>query len=136
MTLQRLPDWPRRFVDFLEARAGAVFSWGANDCVLFSADCVVAVTGIDPLTHLRGRWADGHGAARALRQAGGLHAAVTSVLGAPLPTPALAQRADVLLIETEYQFLAVCDGDRWACPSGGGLLRGPMAEATHAWRVG
>ena len=134
--LQRLPDWPRRLVGFFDARERQAFAWGPNDCITFGADGVLAITGVDLIAGLRGGWNGERAALRRLRRLGGLQAAVTSVLGAPLPSPALAQRGDVLLIGAARPFVALCDADRWASPNRNGLLRGPMSEAVLAWGVG
>lgn len=141
MPAPRLPDWPARLVAFFEERDRQAFSWGVNDCCTFAAAAVRATTGADLLAALPQRWDDASGAARVLRRERGLAGAVTARLGPPLPTPALAQRGDVVLVRADIEawhvrFLAVCDSDRWAAPHYQGVLRGPMSQALKAWRVG
>jgi hypothetical protein len=136
--MRRLHDWPQRLREFLEARDGEPFLWGVNDCCMFAAAAVQAITGVDVL-HAP-PW-DETTAARTLRRERGLAGAVTARLGRPLPTPSLAQRGDILLVRTHVgaahvRFIAVCDADRWAAPSRGGLIRGPMMQVLRAWPVG
>lgn len=141
--LRRLADWPALFIAFLASRQTMPFAWGSNDCVAFAADDVLAITGTDPLSGLRGAWDDEPQATALLRRKRGLAGAVTGRLGPPLPTPRLAQRGDVLIVVARHavgaapsRFLAVCDADRWAAPHRGGLARGPMEQAVRAWGVG
>lgn len=139
-TLRRLPDWPARFVAYLESKQALPFAWGVNDCATFCAGEVLAITGVDLLSDLRGSWSGALSARRRMEQLGGLEMAVRGVLGRPLDSPRLAQRGDVLLVHplSDYPiFLAVCDSDRWAAPSGSGLIRGLMdEEVALAWGIG
>jgi hypothetical protein len=134
--LRRLPDWTARLYALVAEREVAPFRVGANDCAFFAADAVLAVTGVDPLAALRGRVDDAESARDAIGPRG-MFAAMVRHLGRPLPTPALAQRGDVLLVTTPQarRFAAVCLGDRWAAPGRAGLLQGPIAQAERAWRI-
>ncbi len=59
MTLTRQPHWATRGLHaFLLARARAPFVWGANDCALFAADAIEAMTGVDIASDFRGRYHD------------------------------------------------------------------------------
>ena len=55
--MKRLEDWPERLAAFVEARRAMPFRWGQNDCALFAADAVAAVTGVDLAERWRGLWA-------------------------------------------------------------------------------
>lgn len=140
--LRRLPDWPARFVAFTSEHEAKPFAWGENDCCIFAAADVCAITGVDLLPRDTASWNSPAAAARVLRRVRGLLGAVVSCLGAPLPTPKLAQRGDVLLVRAplssqgHVRFLAVCDADRWMAPHRAGIVRGPMAQAVKAWGVG
>jgi len=50
----RLADWPERLAAFLESRRTMPKQWGQNDCALFCADAIQAMTGVDPALELRG----------------------------------------------------------------------------------
>lgn len=137
--LARYIDWPERLAAYLAQARPLPFAWGTHDCVTFAAGAVHAITGqqVLPLS-----WPDASHAARALRSMGGLPAAVGSVLPA-LAAPELAQRGDVVLVQTSVhggrarrQWLGLVDGNRWWTPSATGLKSGPMDSACRAWGVG
>lgn len=137
--LARYADWPERLAAYLAEQRPHRFAWGSNDCVSFVAGGVHAITGVQLLTM---RWPDAAGAARTLRQLGGLGAAVSGVLP-ELSNPWLAQRGDVVLVQAPVhggramrQWLALVDGARWWVPCATGLYSGPMALAHRAWGVG
>lgn len=134
--LSRLPDWPERLADYLAAHRGAAFAWGSCDCVRFAAGAVATITGAQVLPV---DWNSRHDAARLLRAFGGLRGAVSSVLPL-LPSPALAQRGDVVLVQAPVggarrQWLGVVDGAVWRVPGPHGLAAGPMDLAVQAWEV-
>jgi hypothetical protein len=138
-SLQRLPDWPERLAAYLAAMRPRRFAWGTHDCVQFAAGAIAATTGRQVL---QWQWAGMADAARLLRQLGPLPVAVGAVLPA-LATPALAQRADLVLVQAPVlpgravrRWLAVADGAQWWAPGVNGLACGPIAAAVHAWRVG
>jgi hypothetical protein len=79
MALERKPYWDTRELnDFLIARAFMPFSWGVNDCALFVADAIEAMTGTDIAADFRG-YTDEAGAWDAIRRVRG---AVLGVSGA------------------------------------------------------
>ena len=41
----RLPDWPKRLSDFIANQRKEDFRWGENDCILFVAKGIEAMTG-------------------------------------------------------------------------------------------
>jgi len=129
----RLPDWSTRLQAIVALRLSTPFAWGAHDCVLFAADCVRAVTGVDPAAGMRGRYVTERQARRLLRQRGGLARLAAAHLG-PEVSPLLAQRGDIGLCEHEGRvLLAVCNGDHWLAPGPQGL--GHLERARRAWRV-
>src|SRR3990170_2470650 len=100
--MRRFEDWPERLDAAIEAARVRPWRWGDHDCVLFAADLVLAMTGIDPMRGLRGRYNTAIGAARIIRRTGGgdLEGAVASILGGlGYPTIAVteAQRGDAIL---------------------------------------
>lgn len=133
--MKRLPDWQLRFDDLIQRRWYQPFRWGAQDCAIFAADSVMAITGVDPAVGLRGLTA--RQACRALRGYGGLTNAVTQALGPP-SHPDHAVEGDVMLMHTGRRpALAICAGPTKVIgPSRGGLLRLSRKDATLCWRVG
>jgi hypothetical protein len=132
----RREDWPERLDAFIEARRNVPFAWGQQDCVLFAADAIQAMTDADPLADVRGHWGTATAAARLLKDRGGLAAAVRGVLGKPIPY-CLAQRGDILLLELIDGELAlgVCVGAEGVGPARNGLIWVPMDHAHMAWRI-
>lgn len=130
--MTRLPDWPARLAAYLEAQRVQPFAWGSNDCVLFAAGAVRAITGADLLPVQR--WQSVREASRLLVRLGGLRAALDARL--PAVPLAYAQRGDVLLVTGPRVQLAIADADGWLAPSRHGLVRGHMQHALAAWGVG
>lgn len=56
MPLTRLADWQERLTDFLRERREMPFIKGKNDCFLFAADAVLAMTGTDLVSMWRGKY--------------------------------------------------------------------------------
>lgn len=136
--MPRLPDWPRRLVEFVEAHAETPFSWGGHDCVLFAAGAVAAVTGEDPAAEIRGRYRTRLGALRLIRARG--FDDLAGVLAARFGqvAPAMARRGDLGFVAGgEGPSIVVCVGDRFVGPrEPRGLAHLPFSAATAAFRVG
>lgn len=133
--LTRVPDWELRLSELVTQRLGAPFTWGENDCVLFAADCIEAMTGIDPAAQWRGQWASQGEAVRAIARAGGLQAAVSALALAEVPR-LFAQRGDLVLHRREgTDALAICVGGQLAAPSETGLLFFGLDQGVMAWRI-
>lgn len=63
MALSRRQHWDTQaFHQFLMQRAKMPFVWGANDCALFAADGIEAITGVDIAADFRGKYSDEAGA--------------------------------------------------------------------------
>jgi hypothetical protein len=134
--MSRLHDWQLRYAAFARERAAMPFAWGANDCCLFAADAVLALTGTDPAEQLRGTYSAALGAARVLEEHGGVAALATAALGPTLP-PALAGVGDVVLIETGgREALAICNGTSVIGAGERGTVSYGIGAAKSAWRVG
>jgi hypothetical protein len=150
--LRRREDWPRRLVEFLEAAHGRPFSWGTFDCCLFACDAVEAMTGVDPARPFRGRYRTRRGAYAALKRftgsrhcRGGLKETAERIageLGMPEVRPLMAQRGDVVLIESapgeRGDALGIVDmtGRHVSVVApDSGYRRLPLAAAERAWRV-
>ena len=138
--MTRLPDWRLRFDALVMDRLHAPFSWGSNDCVLFAADNVLALTGEDLAFGLRTH-TNALSAARALRRLGGLAALVERALG-PSCHAIAATQGDVVMVvmgrgRSTRSALGVClNAESAIGPTADGLAQMPMARALCAWRVG
>jgi hypothetical protein len=131
--MKRREDWAEQLADYLDARRDVPFAWGGNDCASFAAGAVEAMTGeATQIQQIESAAAYLH----FLRDHGPLDAIVDDTLGERLPSPAFAQRGDVvLLFVDERATLGVCIGTEAAAPGPDGMLAVPMTAARAAWRV-
>ena len=107
--MTRRGDWQARWGAYMRARADLPFAWGSNDCCLFAAGSVEALTGIECASRF-GRYDSAMGAARKVEQFGGLMGLATAVLGPHCP-PVMAAVGDVVLVENAGRdLLGVCNG--------------------------
>jgi hypothetical protein len=137
--LTRLADWPLRLEAFVAARQQQPFAWGTQDCALFAADAVQALTGVDVAPPALRCHRHARAALRSMRAQGGLPAIAQAALGTPIP-PVLAGVGDVLLTrpssQSHHPMLAVCNGASALAPGPFGLVSLSLAQVSHAWRVG
>lgn len=125
-----------RLAAHIEKAREWAFSFGEHDCCLFAADWVLTCTGQDFAAPFRGRYATRAKAIAMLGARGGLEAVVTGALGEALPTPFLAQRGDVVAVQTDEGLaLGVCDGALAWFVGPHGLAAQPMEAWAKAWRV-
>lgn len=134
--MMRHPDWERLLGEYIASKSAVVFEHGTNDCALFAAGAVLAMTGDDPAKAFRGRYRSQAGAVRALRQigAGDLESTIDGMFeGKP---PAFAQRGDLIW---NGEAVGVCAGAfAWFVgvdPEKEGLVRIPRADWQGAWSV-
>jgi hypothetical protein len=112
MALVRKTHWAtRELTEFLIARASQPFAWGSNDCCLFPADAIQALTGVDLAADFRGKYSTEVEAFALIRSVTGSTApsetAVADVAAwcaaqhrlMEWPQPLFAQRGDLVVIE-------------------------------------
>lgn len=137
--MTRYPDWPAKLAAHLDTVKALPFAWVSNDCCTFAAGAVLAITGLDPMAPLRGKYATQAGAKRLIARAGGLQALVCRYLGEPLQTRAMAGRGDVVLYEMLEPYgphaLGICVGSMIAAPGPAGTVLLPITVASAAWRI-
>lgn len=135
--IRRFEDWPRRLTAFLAEKKDLPFSWGENDCMLFCADAVLALTGTDLAEEFRGQYDTKDGADSALDQYGNsLEYVLSYKLGQAKPI-GFASRGDIVLFAHDGQDCGgVVDesGRRVALfIDGRGLSRVPLSACRVAW---
>ena len=135
-TLTRHADWRLCLDVLVRDRAIDPFAWGTNDCALFAADCVRAITGVDVAAHLR-CYKDARGAKVMLQAYGGLMALATQLLGSPVGVRN-ATPGDVVLVRmAKREALGVMfDEDTLIGPGADGITVAPLSDALCAWRIG
>lgn len=133
--MTRKHDWQLCLEAFVHERKSMPFAWGTNDCTIFAADCVQALTGVDVVPAEARGYTTERQAARILKERGGLIGIATAAMGEPLP-PLLAGIGDVVLSKAgAHDMLAICNGGTCIAPGPDGLVHLGMATATMCWRV-
>jgi hypothetical protein len=133
----RVSCWEQRLWAAIDAARDLPFAWGHHDCATWAFDLRRDLTGgEDVAAQWRGRYSTPLGARRIMRKLGwqDIEAMGRDLLGAPLATPLLAQRGDLVLGGEERAF-GVCTGARAAFVSPDGLVQLPLARCALAWRV-
>jgi hypothetical protein len=132
--VNRFNDWQLRFETFTAARRSTPFVWGSSDCVLFAADCVMAITGGDVPGELRAHTC-ARTAAQAVRRLGGIPNVAKLAWGESLPST-LASVGDVVLLDYRgRESLGICNGQTAIGQGINGLVTVPMDFALRTWKI-
>lgn len=146
MSLTRHQHWATRsYHHFLIARAKAAFAWGVNDCALFAADGILAMTGVDIAADFRGEYSDEAGAFAAIQRiAGGATVGDAAAYCAAkhglaeLAHPLKAQRGDLVVFPNAGNLIAGLvhlNGSRLVSVTDKGLWYFDIRDTVRAWRV-
>jgi hypothetical protein len=131
----RHEDWGKRLRETVEQWRAEPFVWGQNDCCMFAARCVDAITGSEWVADLQSCYTDEASARAYIAAEGSIKDSVTRRLGEPVPR-LMARRGDVCLVETETgPSLAVCVGASVVGPGVERQYMLPLAGVICAWRV-
>jgi hypothetical protein len=132
----RKTNWQLDFEKTVSEHKDKAFIWGEHDCVLWAANAVLAITGFDAAEGFRDSYSTALGAAKLLKDFGGMEALVTTKLEREPVAPAFANIGDVLLVLQEGQpMLAICNGETMLAPGLDGLVALPTLSALKAWKV-
>lgn len=138
MVMRRVENWPLVLSAMLRAQKDQPFQYGTNDCLMFPADVVNALTGTDVAADVRGTYSTYEEATAIIAAAGGIEELISARLGFTGSRQVLtAKRGDVVIMKTVYGIMGgVVDdsGQRIAVPMDDQqtLVRFPL---TKAWRV-
>lgn len=134
--LKRVRDWRSRLSDVIEERRRVPFS-EENNCALFLADCVAAMTGVDLAADYRGKFKSLAEAIILLRKSGyhDLCAFLEKHLD-EIP-PAMARAGDVMAFPTEQTGWAggIVNGERVTVMGEAGLGTVSRDLAARAFRI-
>jgi hypothetical protein len=135
--MPRREDWPERLLVTIERHGALPLAWGASDCLLFPADCVLAMTDTDIAAEARGAYASLDEGLSLLTGRGLADMAEAFASLFPEIAPALAGRGDLGVIVRPHGALPVVFVDTVAVgkSDAGGLRRVPRSLATRAFRV-
>jgi hypothetical protein len=108
MNLTRLSHWEESLSIYIANSREARFAWGSNDCALFAAGAVRAITGEDLAAEFAGQYSTVWEAGRWLKAHGyrTFKDAVIAKMGTPVH-PAKAGRGDIVI---KGNALGVCVG--------------------------
>ncbi|HPE49720.1 MAG TPA: hypothetical protein PLR76_15055 [Hyphomonas sp.] len=136
----RIQGWEQALFETTTLAMKRPHEWGVHDCATFAADCVEAMTGIDPIADLRGHWQGPVSARRLIAEEGADTLGDLAAQRLPEIAPSMARRGDVVLCKSdgtnETEFLAICQGHTAVGPAAHGLIHVPMTQALRAFRVG
>lgn len=95
----RISSWEDALSDYIAAKRHEPFEYGANDCCLFAAGAVEAVTGEDPMPEFRGKYDSLKTSLQAIKNigAGSLEATMDSKF--PQIEIGQAQRGDLAFLD-------------------------------------
>jgi hypothetical protein len=150
--LKRTTHWLTRELDsFLRQSKSVPFAWGSNDCCLFAANAIEAMTGVDIADDFRGKYADESSAFALIASVTGgttvadaaawcvkKHGLSEWLDAAARPLPLMAKRGDLVVVENAGRLIAgVVDlsGKFVACMGESGTLSISVRRVTRAWHV-
>lgn len=144
MAKARLQDWQTRFAKFLEDRENSPFKWGQNDCIIFPARAIQAITGYNYVAENKHLGSDykTRAAAEAMLEKhfkGKIQNIFTHFLGKPSKDIGFAGRGDIVIIKNRGQLAGgVIDntGRKVVCAGPRGLVRLNKNEALMYWKIG
>lgn len=133
----RKPTWEAELNAYLRSKRNEPFAYGSNDCALYIAGAVEAMTGVDPAAAYRGQYSTELGAVKALKKLGQgtLEATLDATFG-PIATGFIG-RGDLVW---NGESVGVCIGAEalFVGEEGStvGLVRIPRREWVRGWKVG
>jgi hypothetical protein len=130
--MERLSDWESRLSEYIDSKRGKPFRYGSNDCCMFAAGAVEAMTGIDPMPEYRGKYKTKASSIKALQEIG--NGDLESTIDAKFPVIPVgwAQRGDIAFFDGSLGM--VMDGFAWFV-SDEGLERVPRSMWDKTWSV-
>lgn len=99
--MKKQQNWRTNLSNLVLKRNQTPFKWGVNDCSMFMADAVLAMTSHDPARAFRDKYSTSQGAIRALKRygSGDLETTLVTIFGEPIPR-LLASAGDVVFFTT------------------------------------
>jgi hypothetical protein len=133
--MTRLDDWQDRFFAYLEATRLTPFAWGTNDCCLFAAGSIDAITGSTFTAQLAAAYTDEASALAYIASFGSLDAAVSSWLG-DAKAPNFAGPGDIVIANLEMgPTVGVCLGVDCAFSSNAGMTYRSRTLIAACWTI-
>lgn len=132
----RYQDWQTRLIQYLSEVSALKFKPGVNDCALFLAGGVAAMTGHDYAALYRGRYTSVKGGLRILRKAGFDDHVALARACLPERLPSFARPGDGAAVEgPDGPALGIVQGASIYVLSPDGLSTVPLTRAICAFEV-
>lgn len=131
--MNRVSDWEAALSEYINVMRHAPFEYGVNDCCMFAAGAVEAMTGVDAMAEFRGKYDSSLSAAKALRDIG--QGSLEATIDAKFSEVAISQakRGDIALFDDS---LGIVAGSFAWFVSDDGLERVQRADWQKTWSVG
>ena len=131
--MNRASDWEAALSEYINVMRHAPFEYGVNDCCMFAAGAVEAMTGVDAMSEFRGKYDSALSAAKALRDIGA--GSLEATIDAKFSEVAISQakRGDIALFDDS---LGIVSGSFAWFVSDDGLERVQRADWQKTWSVG
>jgi len=130
----RRTDWMIRLFDVIESTHNKPFEWGVNDCCLFAANCVEAITDVDYAAKYRGKYSSEKGAYKLLKKSD-IRKKLNEWFGEP-KHPLTAKRGDVVMYSDDGgEYLGICLGTNCAFVTKDGLHYMYVNKCSSAWSI-
>jgi hypothetical protein len=129
----RLSTWEDALVNYIATKRHEPFEYGVNDCCLFAAGAVIAVTGEDPMAEFRGNYDSLKGTLKVIKEIGA--GTLEATLDGKFPEVGIghAQRGDLAFFDGS---VGVVMGGFAYFASDDGLEKVPRALWDKCWSVG
>lgn len=137
--MTRREDWRSRLGAYVASVRVEPYAFGKQDCWLFVAGAIEAMTGTDHAKKHRGRYKTARGALGIMKRAGAEDMAAFAGLHLEeIDAPVFAQIGDVVAIPTDDAFgysLGILNGERVLVVTPSGIDTRDRSEATRAFEV-
>lgn len=131
----RRNDWRPRLISYLARTMAAPFEYGRNDCALFVAGAVEAMTGVDHARGWRGYRSLSRGLAKLQEKGFGDHVALVSSIFEECPV-AFAREGDIAVLnEPAGPALGIVQGEAVYILRHEGVALAPLIKAERAFHV-
>jgi hypothetical protein len=129
----RISTWEDALVNYIIIKRDEPFEYGVNDCCLFAAGAVEAITGEDPMSEFRGKYDSLKTSLKAIKDIG--DGTLEATLDGKFPEVSIgyAQRGDLAFFDDS---IGVVMGGFAYFVSDDGLERIPRDMWNKCWSVG
>lgn len=132
--MTRKEQWPTLMWEKIEQYLETPFVWGENDCCLFTARVVDAITGGDFEEQLKPHYHDKASAIKYIGDSGGLESAVSTYFG-PSKT-GRPQRGDVVMFDGPLgHTIGICVGNKIASVYDDGVCYVNKSQTICFWSI-